>query len=137
MKMIKEFEDIRNWGNIRGLSGANPDVQYQRFLQEAIEIHEAMINNDEGEFKDAIGDTIVTLINLAKTKGYLAEDCLSEAFNVIELRKGINKNGSFVRYGKLSDEDKKWCDEHQGNHNNEYFKKFLLGTFKPEHFIKS
>jgi NTP pyrophosphatase (non-canonical NTP hydrolase) len=135
--MIKEFEDIRKWGEIRGLGEANPDVQFQRFLQEAVEIHEAMINNDEDEFKDAIGDTIVTLINLAKTKGYNAEDCLFEAFNVIKLRKGINKNGSFVRYGKLSEEDKKWCDEHQGNPGNQYFLEESLNILEPKDFIKS
>jgi len=134
--MIQEFEDVRKWGEIRGLSGANPDVQYQRFLQEAVEIHEAMINNDEDEFKDAIGDTIVTLINLAKTKGYNAEDCLAEAFGVIKLRKGINKNGSFVRYGKLNEEDKKWCDKYQGNPGNEYFLEESLNILEPQDFTK-
>ena len=134
--MIKEFEDVRNWGEMRGLSDANPDMQYQRFLQEAVEIHEAMVLEDEDEFKDAIGDTIVTLINLAKTKGYNAEDCLEGAFDVIELRKGINKNGSFVRYGKLNEEDKKWCDKNQGNPGSEYFEELLLDSLTPKDFTK-
>ena len=70
MKIIKEFEDVRNWGKIRGIDGADPQIQFQRFMQEGLEIHKALIENDEDEFQDAIGDTIVTLINLAKTKGY-------------------------------------------------------------------
>ena len=134
--MIQEFEDVRKWGEIRGLGEASPEIQYFRFLEEATEIYEAMINNDEDEFKDAIGDTIVTLINLAKTKGYNAEDCLSEAFGVIKLRKGINKNGSFVRYGKLNEADKKWCDEHQGNPGNEYFSEDMLNSLQPQDFTK-
>ena len=134
--MIQEFEDIRKWGEIRGLGEASSEIQYFRFLEEATEIYEAMINNDEDEFKDAIGDTIVTLINLAKTKGYDAEDCLAEAFGVIKLRKGINKNGSFVRYGKLNEEDKKWCDEHQGNPGNEYFLEESLNILEPQDFTK-
>ena len=135
--MLEEFEKVRNWGKMRGISGADPQVQYQRVLQEVVEIHEALVENDEDEFIDAIGDTIVTLINLAKTKGYLAEDCLQHAFDIIKLRKGINKNGSFVRYGKLSDVEKKWCDYNQGNIGSEYFEEFLLDTLTPENFIKN
>ena len=39
---------------------------------------------------DAIGDTIVTLINLAVTQGMKAEECLEAAFQVIEFRKGLS-----------------------------------------------
>jgi hypothetical protein len=131
---MNKFDEVRNWGKIRGLESASPDVQYQRCLQEVVEIHEAMINNDEEEFQDAIGDSIVTLINLAKTKGYKAEDCLDKAFSVIELRKGLNKNGSFVRYGKLSDEDKEICDKKQGSAGDEYFDEKC--SLKPKDFKK-
>ena len=133
---IKEFEAVRQWGAIRGIDGASADIQYQRFLQEGIEIHKAMVENDEEEFIDAIGDTIVTLINLAKTKGYDAEDCLAKAFEVIELRKGLNVNGSFNRYAKLSDEDKKICDEKQGNPGNQYFERNMLEKLEPKDFLK-
>ena len=136
MKIIKEFENVRNWGKIRGIDGASADTQYQRVLQEIVEIHEAMINNDEEEFKDAVGDSIVTLINLAKTKGYNAEDCLKGAFDIIELRKGLNKNGSFVRYAKLTDEEKAICDLKQGNIGIQYFEREMLDKLEPKDFIK-
>ena len=120
--IIDIFAKVRNWSKIRGIDKVEPQVQYQRFLQEAVEIHEAMVNNDEAEFRDAIGDTIVTLINLANTKGYNAEDCLESAFDVIEFRKGLTSdNGDFVRYMKLDDEDKYICDLQQGNYGEEYF----------------
>ena len=120
--MIKEFKKVRDWARIIGISSGEPQMQYQRFLQEGIEIHDAMVKGDEHEFKDAIGDTIVTLINLARTKGYAAEECLQQAFEVIELRKGLTRpNGDFVRYAKLSDKEKKLCDEMQGSANKEYF----------------
>lgn len=131
---MKEFKEVRNWGGIRGISGASSDVQYQRFLQEAVEIHEAMIQDDTHEFKDAIGDTIVTLIMLAETQNIKAEDCLEQAFNVIKYRKGLNKNGSFVRYGKLSQEDQQKCDHKQGHPGSEYFLENDLSTLKPEDF---
>ena len=122
MMLIDIFAKVRNWGKIRGIDKVEPQVQYQRFLQEATEIHKAMVEHDDYEFTDAIGDTIVTLINLANTKGYKAEDCLEQAFNVIEFRKGLTSdNGDFIRYAKLNDEDKCICDIQQGNRGFEYF----------------
>jgi len=116
------FADVSNWGTKRGLKD-DDDIQmkYQRFLQEAIEIHEALVLGDKEEFQDAIGDTIVTLIMIAKAKGYDAADCLDKAFDVIQYRKGITENGQFIRYGKLSDENKNICDKKQGSPGSEYF----------------
>ena len=133
--MINEFENVRNWGKMRGIEGAKPEVQLYRMLEEVSEVAKGLAENDEHEFKDAIGDTIVTLIMLAGTKGYKAEDCLDQAFGVIKYRKGLNKNGSFVRYGKLSDEEKKICDEKQGNPGNEYFTPEALEILTPKDFL--
>lgn len=102
-----------------------------------IEIHEAIVLNDEEEFIDAIGDTIVTLINLADIKGHNAEDCLKQAFDVIKLRKGLTRTtGDFVRYAKLSQAEKELCDKLQGNPGEQYFDEEYLKIFKPEHFKK-
>jgi len=133
--MIKEFEAVRQWGEKRGLAG-NQDFQtaYQRTLQEIVEIHEAFIDGDMDEVSDAIGDSLVTLIGIAKAVGMKAEDCLQGAFGVIELRKGLNKKGSFVRYGKLSDAEKKICDEKQGNPGNEYYIREHGEILTPENF---
>lgn len=135
-KVLKEFEAVRQWGAIRGIGGASFQRQYQRVLQEVVEIHDAMNNNDMDEVSDAIGDTIVTLINLAKTVNMNAEDCLKGAFDVIELRKGLNKDGDFVRYGKLNDADKAICDQKQGNAGNQYFERYALDTLVPSNFLK-
>lgn len=133
---MKEFEAVRQWGAIRGIGGASFQRQYQRVLQEVVEIHDAMNDTDMDEVSDAIGDTIVTLINLAKTVNMNAEDCLKGAFDVIELRKGLNKDGDFVRYGKLNDADKAICDQKQGNPGNQYFERFALDTLVPDNFKK-
>jgi len=132
--MIKRFKDVRNWGAMRGIDGATFQRQYQRFLQEGVEIHDANNNNDAHEVADAIGDTIVTLINLARTAGMDAEDCLDQAFGVIELRKGLNKDGDFIRYAKLSKDDQLICDQQQGNPGDQYFTKDMLLELTPDHF---
>lgn len=135
--MIKEFSDVRTWGKIRGVDGADFQTQYQRCLQEVVEIHDAYNKNDQEEVKDAIGDTIVTLINLAKTIDENAEDCLAQAFDVIKLRKGITTpNGDFVRYAKLSPEDQALCDEKQGNAGSQYFKEEDIDSLSVENFSK-
>ena len=133
--VIKEFQEVRDWGKIRGMESSDPLVQYMRFQQEGNEILEALLFEDEEEFRDAIGDTIVTLIILAGTKGYNAENCLQEAFDVIKLRKGLNKGGSFVRYQKLDTEEQVICDELQGNPGNQYFEEQNLNKLTAEDFI--
>ena len=139
--MIKEFEAIRQWRNIRGVGmeensplDKRLQSQFNRIQQEVTEIHEAITLEDWDEFKDAIGDTIVTLINTAAIAGYNAEDCLKGAFDIIELRKGINKNGSFVRYAKLTDDEKAICDSKQGNNGNQYFEREMLDKLEPKDF---
>lgn len=134
--MNKRFEDVRNWGAVRGIDGASFQRQYQRVLQEVVEIHDAYNNEDMSEVSDAIGDTIVTLINLAKTVGMNAEECLDGAFSVIEFRKGLNFDGDFVRYAKLSPEDRAVCDEKQGNPGEQYFLPEMKDRLTPESFKK-
>lgn len=134
--MIKRFQDVRDWGAIRGIDGATFQKQYQRVLQEVVEIHDAYNKEDMAEVSDAIGDTIVTLINLAKTVNMNAEDCLDGAFSIIEFRKGLNFDGDFVRYGKLSDEDKAICDEKQGMPKHQYFKSADKDKLNPGSFKK-
>lgn len=135
-KILNEFEDVRQWGKMRGIQSADFQVQYQRCMQEILEIHKAYIEGDMDEFQDAIGDSIVTLINVAVTCNYNAEDCLEKAFNGIKLRKGLNKGGSFVRYLKLTDEEKAICDRKQGNPGNQYFLEENLYKLSPEDFLE-
>jgi NTP pyrophosphatase (non-canonical NTP hydrolase) len=142
--VIKEFQQIRDWKEIRGIGhNAGTDnfksavAQFNRVQQEVNEILDAIVFDDPHEQRDAVGDAIVTLINLSKILGFNAEDGLEQAFGVIELRKGITTpEGDFVRYGKLSPEDQKWCDEHQGNPGNQYFLKEDLPNLSPKNFIK-
>jgi len=142
LERIATFEDVRNWAKIRGVGGnENASIdkrlqsQMQRVFQEINEIHESIVNEDWDEFQDAVGDSIVTLINIANIKGYKAEECLTKAFSVIELRKGLtNDAGDFVRYGKMNDEDKERCDAAQGNPGEQYFEREALNTLTTKNF---
>ncbi len=133
---MKLFEEIREWGNIRGLKGNDdPQIQMYRLLEEVTELHKAITLNDLPEIVDAIGDIIIVLTQLSKTYNENAEDCLQQAFDVIRLRKGLNKNGSFVRYKKLNKAEQDLCDLKQGAPGNEYFKEQDLHRLEPKDFL--
>ena len=116
------FNKVRQWGKIRSLGSVKPEVQYQKVLEEIVEIHDALVTDNRAELIDAIGDSVISLTNFAKTLDLNIEDCTKVAFDVIEKRKGFTtKNGQFIRYGKLDTYDKKLCDVRQGNPGNEYY----------------
>ena len=115
------FNKIREWDRIRTLRNAEPQMAYQRFMQEALEIHMALVKGNDIDFVDAVGDAVIALSNLATSKGLDIEDCIKVAFEEIDRRKGITMGGQFIRYAKLSDKDKAWCDEHQGNPKSDHY----------------
>jgi hypothetical protein len=49
------------------------------------------------EAKDGIGDMLVTIIILAEMLGFSSVECLEAAYNVIKNRKGVMRDGLFVK----------------------------------------
>jgi NTP pyrophosphatase (non-canonical NTP hydrolase) len=98
MKLVNEFEPIRDWAKAKGIF-AKGDVktQYVKLQEEAGELAKAIIKDDKEEFIDALGDCVVVLVNLAKLGGYNLEDCINSAYDVIAKRTGSMINGSFVK----------------------------------------
>ncbi len=92
------FDLIRNWAATRGLyDSGNSHTQYVKLQEEAGELAKALLQNDEHEIVDAIGDMVVVLTNLAHLKGYPIEYCIDEAYKVIAARTGKMINGTFVK----------------------------------------
>ncbi|WP_353078892.1 MazG-like family protein [Flavobacterium sp.] len=98
MDLKNEFQPIRDWANNRGIY-AKGDIktQYVKLQEEAGELAKAIINNNKNEIIDAIGDCVVVLTSIAYFNNVPIEDCINEAFNVINKRKGKMVNGSFVK----------------------------------------
>lgn len=94
----QRFDLIREWATERGLyEKGNANTQYIKLMEEAGELAQALLKNDEPEVIDAIGDIVVVLTNLAHLKGYKIEDCVDKAYEVISDRKGEMINGTFVK----------------------------------------
>ena len=57
-------------------------------MEEAGELAQALLNKDSYEIKDAIGDMVVVLTNLAVLEGMQIENCIDSAYNEIANRTG-------------------------------------------------
>ena len=101
-KQNERFELIRQWASKRGiLDKGNSHTQYVKLMEEAGELAQALLNKDTYEIKDAIGDMVVVLTNLAALEGMTIENCIDSAYNEIANRTGTMLNGTFVKTGKL------------------------------------
>jgi NTP pyrophosphatase (non-canonical NTP hydrolase) len=92
------FDLIRTWASDKGIyDKGNSHTQYVKLMEEAGELAEALLKNDKYEIKDAIGDMVVVLTNLAVLEGMRIESCIESAYQEIANRKGKMENGTFVK----------------------------------------
>lgn len=93
---------VNEWAISHGLDKSNPKTQWMKVTEEVGEIRDVFLKpNDfadpEWSLKDAIGDSIVTLIVLCLQLGYDVEECLTIAYNDIKDRKGVMIDDNFVK----------------------------------------
>lgn len=94
----KPFDNIRCWATDRGIyDKGDVKTQYAKLMEEAGELAKAILNQDQAELVDAIGDCVVVLTNLAYLAGTDIEHCVESAYNEIKSRKGKMSNGTFVK----------------------------------------
>ena len=98
------FDNIRAWAKERGIyEKGNSHTQFVKLQEEAGELAKALLNKDRYEIKDAIGDIVVVLTNLANLENLKIEDCIDYAYSQIEYRTGKMINGTFVKDEKKKD----------------------------------
>jgi len=86
------------WAEQKGIiANSSPLKQHVKTQEEVTELLEALIDGNDHEVKDAIGDIVVTLIIQAYMNGTTINECLEKAYNVISKRKGKMVNGLFVK----------------------------------------
>lgn len=92
------YKLIRKWAKERGIyDKGDSKTQYVKLMEEAGELAKALLTNNKAEIKDAIGDMVVVLTNLAKLEDMKLEDCVCSAYTEIANRKGSMQNGTFVK----------------------------------------
>lgn len=103
MKTLEQLETlVVQWANDRNLiEGSTPKAQWRKTLEEVWELHDAVFRNDHPEIRDAIGDSIVTLIIQCRFHGFDLRECLEAAYEEIKDRKGRMVDGMFVKEADL------------------------------------
>ncbi len=90
---------IVQWGEARGIvQNSTPLAQWNKTLEEVLELRDAIIADNREEMIDAYGDILVTLILGCATTDLDLVSCLNHAYNQIKDRKGtLLPNGIFVK----------------------------------------
>lgn len=93
---------INHWADERNLKQADPKIQWMRVTEEVGEIRDVLLKptkftEPQAALKDAIGDTLVTIIVLAHQLDLDVTECLGIAYEEIKNRKGKMVNGTFVK----------------------------------------
>ena len=92
------FDSIRDWADKRGIyDSGDTKTQFVKLMEEIGELGQAILKDNEAEFIDAIGDSVVVLTNLAKLGGHDIERCIESAYSEISARSGSMVNGTFVK----------------------------------------
>ena len=87
------FDSIRDWADKRGIyDSGDTKTQFVKLMEEIGELGQAILKDDEAEFIDAIGDSVVVLTNLAKLGGHDIERCIESAYGEISARSGSMVN---------------------------------------------
>lgn len=94
--------NINHWADTRGLKQADPKIQWMRITEEVGEIRDVLLKptkftEPQAALKDAIGDTLVTIIVLAHQLDLDVTECLDIAYEEIKNRNGKMINGTFVK----------------------------------------
>lgn len=97
---------INEWADERNLKQADPKIQWMRITEEVGEIRDVLLKptkftDPQMALKDAVGDTLVTIIVLAHQLDLDINECLNIAYEEIKNRKGKMINGTFVKEDDL------------------------------------
>tara|TARA_R100001510_G_C7636936_1_gene194964 strand:+ start:1157 stop:1450 length:294 start_codon:yes stop_codon:yes gene_type:complete len=95
---MNRFELIRKWAYNKGIyKKGDLKTQTLKLVEESGELAKAILNNNQDEVIDAIGDCVVVLTSIAHMRGVTIEQCIDHAYNVISKRTGKMINGTFVK----------------------------------------
>ena len=90
---------VIQWAEARKIiPNSTPEAHYMKAISEMGELADALLKKNPNDIKDAIGDTVVCLINMCALLDINLTDCLEVAYLQIKNRKGsLLPNGVFVK----------------------------------------
>ena len=98
--MIEDVNRIKQWHHDRNLiDGSDDKTQFAKLIQEAGELSDNICKGKD--IKDDIGDMIVVLINIAERNDISLTECIKTAWEDIKDRKGMMRDGVFIKQDDL------------------------------------
>jgi len=90
---------VIRWSEARKiLANSTPEAQMLKMVSEVGELADAINKGNMDDIQDAVGDTLVCLINVCALLDIDPVDCLQVAYDQIKHRKGtLLPNGVFVK----------------------------------------
>jgi len=91
--------DVIRWSEARKIiPNSTPFAQSMKAVEEINELVDALRDDNKVEAIDAVGDTVVCLINVCALMDVNLVDCFAAAYQQIKDRKGyMNEEGIFVK----------------------------------------
>lgn len=99
--MTETIEKIKQWVHDRNLQTQDPRIQLCKTGEEFGELIRAILRKDDINGKDSVGDVVVTLVCLCEQMGWDFEKCVDMAYDEIKDRKGVLRDGVFVKEADL------------------------------------
>jgi NTP pyrophosphatase (non-canonical NTP hydrolase) len=94
------IDKVIEWANARNLiDGSTSKDQLCKLIQEVGELSDNICKSRD--IADDIGDILVVLIIIAEQEGYNLEGCLAQAYDEIKDRKGVMRDGIFIKDGDV------------------------------------
>ena len=88
---------IKRWAINRGLEKAEPSKQMLKLIEEVGELASGIAKGKKDLIVDSLGDVYVVLYILSLQLKLDFETCVEIAYDEIKDRKGVMKNGIFVK----------------------------------------
>ena len=97
--MNQTERQVIEWSMKRGIyDHSNAQAQTLKAVSEMGELADGIIKDDQDAVKDAIGDVMVCLVNVAYLRGLTLGECFASAYDAIKDRKGrMVAGGAFVK----------------------------------------
>ena len=91
--------DVIRWSEARKIiPNSTPFAQSMKAVEEINELVDALREDKREDAIDAVGDTVVCLINVCALMDVNLADCLAAAYDQIKDRRGyMNEQGIFVK----------------------------------------
>ena len=90
------IKKVVRWHKDRNLiDGSDDKSQVMKLLQELGELSDSVCKGED--VMDDIGDMLVVMINICERNGVELKDCLRVAYDDIKDRKGVMKDGVFIK----------------------------------------